>query len=81
MDLCEFWKNNTQGPYKYIYLADSIKVALGIGNVCLDFIQGACTESLDGQVQGTTTDPSHKNYIWDPSGLFSIISHMSLWMP
>lgn len=60
MDLCEFWKNNTQGPYKYIYLADSIKVALDIENVCLDFIQGACTESLDGQVQGTTTDPSHE---------------------
>ena len=38
-------------------------------------MQGACTESLDGQVQGTTTDPSHKNYIWDPSALFSIILH------
>ena len=48
---------------------------MGIGNVRLDFIQGACTESVDGQVQGTTTDPSHKNYIWDPSGLFSIILH------
>ena len=52
---------------------------MGIGNVRLDFIQGACTESV-GQVQGTTTDPSHKNYIWDSSGLFSIISHMSLSM-
>ena len=28
--------------------------------MCLDFIQGACTESLvDGQVQGATTHPPH----------------------
>ena len=27
--------------------------------VCLDFIQGACTESPDGQVQGATTQPPH----------------------
>ena len=25
--------------------------------ICLDFIQGDCTESLDGQVQGATTHP------------------------
>ena len=31
--------------------------------VCLDFIQGACTESLDGQVQGATTHPpTHEAY-------------------
>ena len=27
-----------------------------------------------------TTRKIHKNYIWDPSGLFSIISHVSLSM-
>ena len=27
--------------------------------ICLDFIQGACTESLDGQVQGAITHPPH----------------------
>ena len=27
--------------------------------ICLDFIQGACTESPDSQVQGTTNHPPH----------------------
>ena len=27
--------------------------------ICLDFIQGACTESLDGQLQGAITHPPH----------------------
>jgi len=27
--------------------------------ICVDFIQGACTESLDSQVQGATTHPPH----------------------
>ena len=27
--------------------------------ICVDFIQGACTESLDCQVQGATTHPPH----------------------
>ena len=32
--------------------------------ICLDFIQGACTESLDGQVQGATTRPPHPWSLW-----------------
>ena len=27
--------------------------------ICVDFTQGACTESLDSQVQGETTHPPH----------------------
>ena len=27
--------------------------------ICVDFIQDACTESLDGQVQGATTQPPY----------------------
>ena len=30
---------------------------LSIYICCVDFIQGACTESLDSQVQGATTHP------------------------
>ena len=30
-----------------------------IHDLCLDFLQVACTESLDGQVQGAITHPSH----------------------
>ena len=29
-----------------------------ICNICVDFIQGACTRSLDSQVQGASTSPS-----------------------
>ena len=36
----------TQSYYIYIY-------------ICLDFIQGACTESLDGQLRGAITHPPH----------------------
>ena len=32
--------------------------------ICLDFIQGACTESLDGQVQGAITHPPHPWSLW-----------------
>ena len=32
--------------------------------LCLDFIQGACTESLDGQLQGAITHPPHPWSLW-----------------
>ena len=32
--------------------------------ICLDFIQGACTESLDGQLQGAITHPPHPWSLW-----------------
>ena len=32
--------------------------------ICVDFIQGACTESLDSQVQGATTHPPHPWSLW-----------------
>ena len=32
--------------------------------ICLDFTQGACTESLDSQVQETTTHPPHPWSLW-----------------
>ena len=31
---------------------------------CVDFIQGACTESLDSQVQEATTHPPHPWNLW-----------------
>ena len=36
--------------YKCIYISLYMKTFLET-YICLDFIQGACTESLDGQVQ------------------------------
>ena len=32
--------------------------------ICVDFIQGACTESLDSQVLGATTHPPHPWSLW-----------------
>ena len=32
--------------------------------ICVDFIQGACTESLDGHVQGATNHPPHPWSLW-----------------
>ena len=49
-----------------------------ICNVCVDFIQGACTQSLDSQVQGANTSPSPPMTLMtsqslDPSCASSII--------
>jgi len=32
---------------------------IGVNILCLDLIQGACTYSLDSQVQGVRTHPLH----------------------
>ena len=32
--------------------------------ISVDFIQGACTESIDSQVQGATTQPPHPWNLW-----------------
>ena len=45
----------------YIFLRGSklLQTAVRRYIFCVDFIQGACTESLDSQVQGATTHPPH----------------------
>ena len=45
------FKRTVQIPFKYIY-------------ICVDFIQGTCTESLDSQVQPATTHPPHLWSLW-----------------
>ena len=36
----------------------------GMKHICVDFIQGCCTESLASQVQGATTHPPHPWSLW-----------------
>ena len=46
----------------YIHISGGFKiVATAVRRYifCVDFIQGACTESLDSKVQGATTHPPH----------------------
>jgi len=43
--------------YVHLYVFNQIYI-------CLDFIQSACTESLDGQLQGAITHPSHPLSLW-----------------
>ena len=49
--------------------------------ICVNFIQGACTESLDSQVQGVTTHPLHPWSLWlvnhNPPGSASSVMIMS----
>ena len=42
--------------------------------ICVDFIQGACTESLDSQVQGATNHPPHPWSLWLVSSASSVMT-------
>ena len=50
-------KTHTLGEVNLLSLSpESMK---GMKHICVDFIQGCCTESLVSQVQGATTHPPH----------------------
>ena len=58
------WKLKTSGPdfsklsFKWLQITPGSFSKHRL-YICVDFIQGACTESLDSQVQGATTHPPH----------------------
>ena len=57
--LSENLLNNSRLTAKLNYTLLFVGLYIGV-----DFIQGACTESLDSQVQGATTQPPHPWSLW-----------------
>ena len=50
--------------------------------ICVDFIQGACTEPLDSQVQGATSQPTHPWSLWLVNHFpHALLVVLWLWVP